>query len=106
MTEIETVTVTYEELKANVEHYHRLKDTKRLVVVRDGEEISVLGPWLPGERRRSMSSRYPLFWSQLLNEMFPEPWDPEDPSPGQRAIEEDRGRRPFTEMPPPSPSSS
>jgi hypothetical protein len=94
MTAIETVTVEYEELKANVAHYHRLKETKRLVVVRDGKEISVLGPWLPGERRRSMSSEYPLFWSQLLNEMFPEPWDPEDPYPGQRALEEDRGYRP------------
>jgi hypothetical protein len=94
MTEIETVTVPYEELKAKVDHYYRLKETKRLVVVRDGEEISVLGPWLPGERRRSMSSRYPLFWSQLLNEMFPEPWDPEEPDSILRVLEEDRGHRP------------
>lgn len=94
MTEIETVTVSYEELKANVDFYYRLKETKRIVVVRDEEEISVLGPWLPGERRRSMSSRYPLFWSQLLNEMFPEPWDPEEPDSLLRALEEDRGHRP------------
>lgn len=94
MTEIETVTVAFEEVKANVDHYYRLKETKRIVIVRGGEEISVVGPWLPGERRRSMSSRYPLFWSQLLNEMFPEPWDLEDPCPGTRALEEDRGHRP------------
>ncbi len=106
MTEIETVTVSFEDVKANVDFYYRLKDTKRLVIVRDGEEISVVGPWLPGESRRSMTGKYPLFWSQLLNEMFPEPWDPEDPSPSTRIIEEDRGRRPYTEIPPRSPSSS
>lgn len=105
MTEIETVTVDFEEFRANVYNYYRLKQTKRLVIVRDGEEIAVLGPWLPGERRRTMS-KYPLLWFELLNEMFPEPWDPEDPHPGQRALEEIRGYRPFTETPPPSPSSS
>jgi hypothetical protein len=94
MTEIETVTVPYEDLRANVDHYYRLKETKRLVVVRDGQEISVLGPWLPGERRRSMTGEYPLFWSQLLNEMFPEPWDPEEPDSILRALEEERGHRP------------
>jgi hypothetical protein len=93
-TEIETVTVTFEDLKANVDHYYRLKETKRLVVVRDTEEIAVLGPWLPGERRRTMTE-YPLEWFELLNEMFPEPWDPDDPAPGQRALEEVRGYRPF-----------
>jgi hypothetical protein len=93
MTAIETATVEFEELKANVDFYYRLKETKRIVVLRDGEEISVFGPWLPGERRRTMRSKYPLFWSQLLNEMFPEPWDPEDPSPSTRIFEEDRGRR-------------
>jgi hypothetical protein len=94
MTEIETVTVQYEDVRANVDYYYRLKETKRVVVVRDGEEVSVFGPWLPGERRRSMRGKYPLFWSQLLNEMFPEPWDPEEPDSALRAIEEDRGRRP------------
>jgi hypothetical protein len=94
MTEIETVTVSFEELKENVAHYYRLKQTKRVVVVRDEEEIAVLGPWLPGERRRTMS-KYPLYWSQLLNEMFPEPWDPEDPDSGLRALEEVRGYRPL-----------
>jgi len=95
MTEIETVTVTFEELKANVDHYYRLKESKRLVVMRDEEKIAVLGPWLPGERRRTMT-KYPLHWFELLNEMFPEPWDPEDPEPELRALEEVRGYRPFT----------
>jgi hypothetical protein len=66
----------------------------------------VLGPWLPGETRRSMTGKYPLFWFELLNEMFPEPWDPDDPCLGQRALEEVRGYRPFTETPLPSPRSS
>jgi hypothetical protein len=94
MTEIETVTVTFEELKANLDHYYEMKETKRLVVVRDGDEIAVFGPWLPGEQRRSMS-KYPLHWFELLYEMFPEPWDPKDPNPGQRALEKVRGYRPF-----------
>lgn len=92
--EIETVTVTFEEMKANLDHYYELKQTKRLVVMRGEQLIAVLGPWLPGESRRTMT-RYPLLWFELLNEMFPEPWDPEDPSPGQRALEEVRGYRPF-----------
>ncbi len=92
--EIETVTVTFEEMKANVDRYYDLKKTKRLVVTRGEEQIAVLGPLLPGESRRTMSE-YPLHWFELLNEMFPEPWDPEDPCPGQRALEEVRGYRPF-----------
>lgn len=91
--EIETVTATFDEVKENVAHYYRLKETKRLVVMRDGEEIAVLGRWLPGERRRTMT-KYPLIWSELLNEMFPEPWDPDEPDSILRALEEDRGRRP------------
>lgn len=92
--EIETVTATFDEVKENVAHYYRLKEIKRLVVMRDEEVISVLGPWLPGERRRKMS-KYPMPWFELLNEMFPEPWDPEDPCQGQRALEEVRGYRPL-----------
>jgi hypothetical protein len=89
-TEIETVTVTFEELKANLEHYYRLKEAKRLVVTRDGEELTVVGRWLPGEQQRR-----PLHWFELLYEMFPEPWDPDDPRPGERALEETRGYRPL-----------
>jgi len=92
-TEVETVTATFDQVKANVAFYYRLKESKRLVVTRDGEEISVLGRWLPGERRRSMS-KYPLHWFELLNEMFPEPWDPEEPDSILRALEETRGYRP------------
>ena len=54
----------------------------------------MLGPWLPGERRRKMFQIYPMPWFELLNEMFPEPWDPDEPSSGQRALEEIRGYRP------------
>ena len=91
--EIETVTASFDEVKANVDYYYRLKETKRLVVVRDEGEIAVLGPWLPGERRRTMA-KYPLHWFELLNEMFPEPWDPDEPDSILRALEEDRGYRP------------
>lgn len=90
-TEIETVTVTFEELKANVAHYHRLKETKRLVVMRDGREIAAVGPWLPDERRF-----WSLQWYELLFEMFPDPLNPEDPELGLRVLEVGRGSRPFT----------
>jgi hypothetical protein len=93
MTEIETVTATFDEVKANVAHYYKLKETKRLVVTRGEEVVSVVGRWLPGERRRTMS-RYPMPWFELLNEMFPEPWDPDEPDSILRALEEDRGYRP------------
>jgi hypothetical protein len=102
--EIETVTVTFDEVKEKVAHYYRLKETKRLVVMRDEDVISVLGPWLPGERRRRMS-RYPMPWFELLNEMFPEPWDPDEPSSGQRIFEEIRGYRPRATSIPPRSSS-
>jgi hypothetical protein len=99
--EIETVTVTVEELKENLAHYYRLKETKRLVVTREEEVISVSGPWLPGERRWRF-----LKWHEILYEMFPDPILPDDPELGDRAMEEVRGYRPFTPMPPRSPSSS
>jgi hypothetical protein len=87
--EIETVTASFDEVKANVEHYYWLKETRRLVVVRDGMEIAILGRWLPGERRLGL-----LHWFELLYEMFPEPWDPDDPEKGPRSVEESRGYRP------------
>lgn len=89
MTEIETVTASFDEVKANVERYYWVKEAKRLVVTRDGREIAILGRWLPGERRFGF-----LHWFELLNEMFPEPWDPDDPESGPRAVEESRGYRP------------
>ena len=49
--EIETVTVTLEELKANLKHYWRPTETKRLEVTHEGERVATLGLWLPGERR-------------------------------------------------------
>lgn len=90
MTEIETVTVTFEELKANLVHYVRLKETKRVSVIRDGEEVAVLGPWLPGEQRIVTSE-----WFRFYRDLFPpEPVDYENTL--SRALEEVRGNRPFT----------
>jgi hypothetical protein len=91
MTEIETVTVTFEELKANLQDYYRLKETKRLVVTRGGETIAVSGPWLPDESRWQF-----LKWHEILYEMFPDPRLPNDPELGMRALEEVRGYRPFS----------
>ena len=51
MTEIETVTVTFEQLQSDIEGYLQARKTKRLVITRGEEEILVLGPWLPGEER-------------------------------------------------------
>jgi hypothetical protein len=50
-TEIETVTVDFEEMRKDVAGYLRLRKTKRLVITREGEEVLVLGPWLPDEKR-------------------------------------------------------
>ena len=68
-----------------------MKKVKRLVIVRDGEEILVVGRWLSKESR----ARY-LPWHELLYELFPAPFDPEDREPGRRALEEVRGYRPFS----------
>jgi hypothetical protein len=97
MTEIETVTVTFEEFKANFEHYRRIKATKRIVVLHEGQAVAVIGPWLPHERR-FISPKW--FFDELFGR---EPVDME--SLGTRAILEDRGHA-FTETPPPSSSSS
>jgi hypothetical protein len=42
--EIETVTVTFDEMRWDADHYLRLRKTKRLVVTHDDEVILVLGP--------------------------------------------------------------
>jgi hypothetical protein len=91
MTEIETVTVSFEELKAKVDHYYRLKETKRLLVLRDGKEIAAVGPWLPDERRF-----WSLQWYELLYELFLDPLKPDDPELSLRVLEATRGYRPFT----------
>jgi hypothetical protein len=90
MTEIETVTVTFEEVKANFDHYFQVKETKRLVITHRGEQIAAWGPWLPDEER-SLAPKW--FYDELFP---PEPIDPDDPYPMTRALEEVRGNRPFT----------
>ena len=91
-TDVETVTVTLEELKANLEHYYWLKQTKRLEVTYNGEWIAFVGRWLPDERGRTWS----LHWPDLLNEMYPDPIDPDEPELLSRALQETRGSRPFS----------
>lgn len=90
MTEIETVTVGFEELKANVDYYLQVKESKRLVVMHGGQQIAALGPWLPGEERI-----FPPKW--FFDEIAPPlPMDPDDPYALTHALEEVRGYRPFT----------
>ncbi len=89
-TEIETVTVTFEEFKASLPYFMAIKETKRVSVIRDGEEVAVLGPWLPGEVRIATDQ-----WFKFLKDLFPpEPVDHENTL--SRALEEVRGYRPFT----------
>jgi hypothetical protein len=92
MTEIETVTVTFEDLKAKLEHYHPLMETKRLVITFEGKKIAVVGRWIPNEGGRGWGVR----WHELLFEMYPELIDPDDREPGTRGLEETRGSRPFS----------
>ncbi len=90
MTEIETVTVTFEELKANLDHYMWVKETKRVSVIRNGQEVAILGPWFPGEERIMTAE-----WQEFFRDLFPpEPVDHENTL--SRALEEVRGSRPFT----------
>jgi hypothetical protein len=92
MTKIETVTVTIEGFKENRDQYLKVKETKRLVVMRGDEEVAVLGPKLPGEERFLTSE-----WFQFLNEVFPiGPTDPDDPYSLSRALKETREERTFT----------
>jgi hypothetical protein len=89
-TKIETVTVTFEDLKANVDHYYGLLESKRLEVTFDGKVVAIVGCWLPGEKGRSWSLR----WHDLLHEMYPEPIAPDDPELGMLGLEMARGYRP------------
>ena len=59
-TEIETVTVSFEELKANLFHYARVMKTNRVVFIRDGLEIAI-GLRLPGEDRIMTPQRFALY---------------------------------------------
>jgi hypothetical protein len=99
-TDVETVTVTLEELKANLEHYYWLKETKRLEITYNGKKIAAVGRWLPDESRWML-----MHWPALLNEMFPDPLEPGNREPEIKAVEETRGSRPFyISMLQPSPS--
>ncbi len=88
MTEIETVTVTFEEFKENFDDYDHVRETKRLVITHDGEQVAALGLWLPGETRS-----FPPIW--LFHELFPpEPIDHE--CKVSQALKEEREDRTFT----------
>ena len=88
--EIETVTVTFEEMKEHFERYMQVKETKRVVITHEGEQVMALGPWLPGEERA-----FPPPW--VFTGLFPLlPRDPDDPYMLTHALEEARGYRPFT----------
>lgn len=87
-TEIETVTVTFEEFKENFERYERVRKTNRLVITHEGEQVAVLGLWLPSENRPM-----PPLW--FFDELFPpEPIDHE--CKASRALAEEREDRTFT----------
>lgn len=51
MTEIETVTVDFEEMRQDADQFLQIRKSKRLVITHEGEEVLVMGPWLPGEER-------------------------------------------------------
>jgi len=86
--EIETVTVTFEEFKGNFEGFDRVRETKRLVITHEGEQLAVLGRWLPDETRLT-----PPAWFFL--ELFP-PGPIDWECKLSRALEEEREDRSFT----------
>lgn len=89
MTEIETVTVTFEELRADIDRYLEMAESIRVLVVRDGEQVAVMGPWLPGETRPVTPQ-----WMRLYEDLFPpEPIDHE--CKASRALAEEREDRTF-----------
>jgi hypothetical protein len=94
-TEIETV--TFEEMRWDVDRYLRLRKTKRLVITRDDEEILVLGPWLPGEER---SPAPDWFMGELRAPLIP--IDPDGPNFEEKLFEYLRGVDPSTWMRRPS----
>ncbi len=90
MTEIETVTVTFEELRADIDRYLEIAESIRVLVMRDGEQVAVMGPWLPGETRPVTQQ-----WMRLYEDLFPpEPIDHE--CKASRALAEEREDRTFT----------
>ncbi|HEX3363214.1 MAG TPA: hypothetical protein VHS74_19620 [Solirubrobacterales bacterium] len=90
MTEIETVTVTFEELRADIDRYLEIAESIRVLVMRDGEQVAVMGPWLPGETRPVTPQ-----WMRLYEDLFPpEPIDHE--CKASRALAEEREDRTFT----------
>jgi hypothetical protein len=87
---IETVTVTFEELKADIDRYLKLGEFKRVVVMRDGEQVAVMGLWLRGETRPVTPE-----WMRMYEDLFPpEPIDHENKA--SRALAEEREDRSFT----------
>jgi hypothetical protein len=90
MTEIETVTVSFEEFKAKLQHYMELQEEKRVVVMHEGEVVAAIGPWLPGEER-FLSPRW------FFDDLFPpQPINPEDPYALSRALDETREDKTYT----------
>jgi hypothetical protein len=87
--EIETVTVSFEEMRKKTDHYLRIRKKKRLVMTRDGAEILVLGPWLPGEERNPAPE---WFMNELHAPLIP--IHPDDPNSGEKLYEYLRGDDP------------
>jgi hypothetical protein len=87
---IETVTVTFEELKADIDRYLKLGESKRVVVMRDGERVAVMGLWLPDETRPATPQ-----WMRLYEDLFP-PGPIDHECKASRALAEEREDRTFT----------
>jgi hypothetical protein len=88
-TEIETVTVDFDQMRWDADRYLRLRKTKRLVITRGGEEILVLGPWLPGEKRTPAPEGF-------LDELHRPLMDPDDPELMRQFLAYLRGDAPST----------
>jgi len=88
-TEIETVTVDFDQMRWDADRYLRLRKTKRLVITRGGEKILVLGPWLPGEKRTPAPEGF-------LDELRQPLMDPDDPDLMREFLAYLRGDAPST----------